>query len=95
MHTVENKVTKFANGNHTPKEASRIVERLINEQINFQKLNYLSEWEKNHQLPLDTLDQGVNDLLNKKQHLLNTIQKAEQSGKKINLGGSIELDIWD
>lgn len=60
--TKSEKMTKhiqLVKGDFSPSEASQIILSLINEKINFHKIERLQIWEGNHNCETDPLDKRI------------------------------------
>ena len=53
---------QLVKGEFTPSEASHIIMNLIDEKINFHKLQRLQMWEGNHKSKTDQLDGRIEEL---------------------------------
>ena len=86
---------KILNGTYPPSEARQLICSVIDNQINFYKLQHLSHWERNHKTGRDFLDQKVEELTNKRCELMEIIKQARLEGRQVTFGGCIELTIED
>lgn len=79
----------------TPTEASDIVTNLINEKINFHKLQRLSQWEGDINSDTSFDDNRVAKLTAESKAFKQICQEAKLNGKKIKINGVLEIEILD
>ncbi len=79
----------------TPQEASDIVTNLINEKINFHKLQRLSQWEGDVNSDTSFDDNRVVKLTKESQTFKKICQEAKINGQKIKINGVLEIEILD
>lgn len=102
MQTKELEMTKVANhsvqlvkGEFTSLEALDIVIALIDEKINFHKLQRLQIWEGNHVCKTDYLNDRIVELEQEKQAIKDFISKTRIKGAKLKIKGTLELKVID
>ena len=81
--------------NFTPSEASHVIINLIDEKINFHKIQRLQIWEGNHQCVTDNLDGRIKQLELEKSIAKEFINNAKSLGKDLKINGLIEMTIID
>jgi len=64
---------QLVKGEFTPSEASHIIMNLIDEKINFHKLQRLQMWEGNHKSKTEQLDGRIEELEKESIHPINYI----------------------
>lgn len=91
----ENAVQKIqlVKGEFTPPEASHIVMSLIDEKINFHKIQRLQIWEGNHKCKTGQLDGRIAELEKEKETARAFINKMRGLGKKLKINGVLEITV--
>lgn len=84
---------QLVNGEFTPSEAFDVVNALINEKINFHKIQRLQIWEGNHVCKTDHLDDRITQLRQEKEIARDFISKARKSGSMLKINGVLEIKI--
>lgn len=92
---VINKKIQLVKGEFTPSEASDIINALIDEKINFHKLQRLQLWERNHVCKTEHLNDRISELINEKENAINIISKARSMGSKLKINGILEIKSID
>lgn len=81
------------NGSFKPSEARDIISKMIDDQINFYKLQNLSHWIQDCNLSQDLLDEKIAKLQHRKQELNEIIKVAQAGGEKVRLCNYFDLSI--
>lgn len=89
------KKIQIVNGHFTPSEASDIISGLIDEKINFHKIQRLQMWEGNHVCKTEPLDDRITQLTEEKRIAKEFISEMRASGKKLKIDGILEISIID
>lgn len=89
--TKTNQKVQLVEGNFSPSEASFIVNQLINEKINFHKLQRLSQCEGNETSNTDYADQRIAELENEKLVAKKHIDEARANGYDVFIDGVIDI----
>ena len=84
---------ELVKGEFTPSEASHVVNSLINEKINFHKLQRLQVWEADHGCKTDNLDCRIEELEKEKEIARDFINKMRNSGKSLKISGTLHISI--
>lgn len=87
------KSVKFIDDTLSSGEATQMISALIDKQINFYKMQYLSNWEKDHTLTTASLDATIESLLQKKSELQRMIAVAHEEGNEVALDATFEIRI--
>ena len=90
------KATQFiqlVKGGFTPSEASHIINSLIDEKINFHKIQRLQIWEGNHKCETDQLDGRIKKLQNEKKIAHEFIDSARALGQNLKINGILEISL--
>jgi hypothetical protein len=90
-----NKKIQLVKGEFTPSEASDIINALIDEKINFHKLQRLQIWEGNHVCKTDHLSDRITQLQKEKEITRDFISKARAQGSKLKINGILEISTID
>lgn len=86
---------QLVDGTFTPMEASDVITALINEKINFHKIQRLKIWEGNHLGKTHLLDNRIKELEQEKLTARSIIQQALAKGKNITINGVLEMKYTD
>ncbi len=84
---------QLVDGTFTPSEASDIIGALIDEKINFHKIQRLQLWEGNHAKPTHQLDSRIEALEKEKAVAKAFIGQYRGSDQKISINGILELKV--
>lgn len=84
---------QLVKGDFSPVEASQIILSLINEKINFHKIERLQIWEGNHNCETEPLDKRIEELENEKIIAKEIIEKAKRKGQQIKINGVLEITL--
>jgi hypothetical protein len=84
---------QLVKGDFTPSETSDIITRLINEKINFHKLQKLQMWEGNHKCKTDQLDIRIGELEKEKENAREFINSLKDLGKNLKINGTLEISV--
>lgn len=82
-------------GSFTPSEASDIITALIDEKINFHKIQRLQVWEGNHRDSTPELNSRIEELKVEKQIAKDFISGVRSMGKMLKINGTIEISVVD
>jgi len=80
-------------GEFTPSEALDIIRSLIDEKINFHKIQRLQLWEGSHRCNTEQLDGRIQELEKEKQIAREFIEGLKAQGKNLNINGVLEIKI--
>jgi hypothetical protein len=82
------------NGRYTTDEANELLFRLINSELNKQKLKNYSSMISNEQ-PCEVASSKINELQELSSTVVNLLQKAKAEKKKINIESSFNISFED
>lgn len=88
---VSRKKLNLVNGDFTPSEAADLINNLIDEKINFHKIQRLQLWEGNHNCDIGFLNSRITELEVEREKTMDFIAKLRLSGKSIHISGQLEL----
>lgn len=89
--TITDKKVKLVDGEFTPSEALAVLTALIDQKINYHKIENLQHWEKNHKTDAKPYINRIQELEIEKKNLLNYISEVTQKGKKLSISGIITI----
>lgn len=84
---------QLVKGEFTPSEASHIIMNLIDEKINFHKLQRLQMWEGNHKSKTDQLDGRIQELEKEKEIAKKFINSIRGLGQNLSINGVLEISV--
>ena len=82
---------KIAEQNYQLHESRNMISKIIDNQINNIKLHFLTEWERDHSLPLDINDEKITLLKNKKKDLNELFNKFSDTNYLVDFDISIDV----
>jgi hypothetical protein len=86
---------QLVKGEFTPSEASDVVLSLLDEKINFHKIQRLQLWEGNHKYETNQLDGRIKELQEEKRVASEFIENMKSLGRNLNINGILEITIAD
>lgn len=84
---------QLVKGEFTPSEALEVVKSLINEKINFHKIQRLQIWEENHDSQTTHLDNRIDELRQEKELVTTFITNLKDRAKTIKINGVLEISV--
>jgi len=84
---------QLVKGEFTHSEASQVINALIDQKINFHKMQRLQNWEGNHSCETSELDGRIKELENEKQAAKQFLAKIKDEGLKLKMDGVIEIGV--
>lgn len=84
---------QLVKGEFTPSEAYDVIMSLIDEKINFHKLQRLQLWEGNHLGKTDQLDNRIKELLEEKQTTKEFLARTRERGKNYVINGVLQINL--
>ena len=85
----ESKSFQILNDNIKSQDSKDIISSMIDSIINYYKLQYLRDWERNHNIDKSSYDEKISELTNTKKQLLEQVKE----GKEVNIESFINLKI--
>ncbi len=82
---------QLVKGEFSPAQAAVIINALIDQKINFHKIENIQLWEKDHSIDQEPLKRRVLELENEKEVAKNFIEQLKGEGKKLSMDGTIVL----
>lgn len=86
---------QLVEGEFTASEASDIVSSLIDEKINFHKLQRLSLCEGNQNANCSYPNARIKELINEKKIAKEFLKEARREGKKVRIDGILNISFED
>lgn len=84
---------QLVKGDFTPSEASDVISALIDQKINFHKIQRLQLWEGNHKCETDQLDGRIKELEEEKRIAKEYIDAARSGGQRLKINGILEITV--
>ncbi|WP_455169016.1 hypothetical protein [Aegicerativicinus sediminis] len=91
----EAKTIQLVKGKFTPSEASDVITSLIDEKINFHKIQRLKIWEGSHRSETNLLDGRIDELQKEKRIWKGIISDARKQGKNLKINGVLSISLED
>lgn len=86
---------QLVKGNFTPSDASFVIMSLIDEKINFHKIQRLQKWEGNHHANTNELDDRITELEKEKEIAREFIAKTRKLKGNLKINGILEITVAD
>ncbi|MGY5846826.1 hypothetical protein ACW6QP_05355 [Salegentibacter sp. HM20] len=95
--SMETKSTKLdlLNGIFTQSDSAHIISALIDEKINFHKIQKWQMWESNHSFNSENIDSRIHELQNQKEEVKQWLRNLNSKSCTIKIEGTIYLSIED
>lgn len=92
---MSNKVqnVRLVDGEFTPVQAIDIISSLINQKINFHKVENLQKWEKDHKTDSEPIKKRIHELKEANEAAKQFIIEMKKNGKKIKIEGNLSINI--
>ncbi|GGE31693.1 hypothetical protein [Psychroflexus planctonicus] len=102
METKEMKTTvhqtkeiNLVDGKFTKSQALDILTALIDQKINYHKIEGLQLWESNHNIDKKPINSRVEELKNEREELKTFIRSLKNKDVKLNINGVLHIDVID
>lgn len=86
---------EFMNETLSPTEARDVISKMIDYQINFYKVQNLSNWIRNHEVIQEPITEKLSLLRQKKQEIAEIINEAKAEGRNIKLCCDFDISFED
>lgn len=92
---IENRVCtiQLVDGEFSPSQASDIISSLINQKINYHKLEGLQNWERNHKFNGEPLRNRIKELEDAMKQTKDFMSELKNGGKKVKIDGIIKITV--
>jgi hypothetical protein len=94
-YKIETKHIKLVDGEFTPSQALDILSALIDEKINYHKVENLQHWESNHHTDPQPFLKRIQELEHQKQVLEDYVLKLKKAGQNLKINGKLSLKPVD
>jgi hypothetical protein len=91
--TAEN--IQLVKGKFTPSQASEIMIALLDQKINYHKIEAIQLWEKDHKIDQEPINKRIRELEEEKKSAAEFISKMKAEGKKIEIHGTLKMTSSD
>jgi hypothetical protein len=91
QNNTQEQMIQLVEGEFTPSEASDIIVSLINQKINYHKLERLQFWERNHKDDKENLSHRVKELEKEREIAKDFISKMRDEGRNLKVDGVIKI----
>lgn len=88
---VKEKLVKLVDGEFTPDQAMEILRALINQKINYHKIENQQNWERNHNLDSEPFFKRIQELEEEKKAINQYISNLKKEGKTIEIKGVLTV----
>lgn len=88
---IETKHIKLVDGEFNPSQALDILSALIDEKINYHKVEKLQHWESNHHKDPHPLLKRIQELEKQKKELKDYVIQLKESGLNLKIDGVLSL----
>jgi hypothetical protein len=86
---------QLVEGEFSPDQASKVLYALIDQKINFYKIESHQQWEKDHHADINPLKERIAELEKEKRKVTEFISNLQAEGKKFQINGVIEISLID
>jgi hypothetical protein len=86
---------QLVKGEFSPAQASKVLYALIDQKINFHKIESHQQWEKDHHADINPLKERIAELEKEKRKVNDFISNLTAEGKKLKINGIIEISLID
>lgn len=86
---------QLVKGEFSPAQASKVLYALIDQKINFHKIESHQQWEKDHHADINPLKERIAELEKEKRKVNDFISNLNAEGKKLKINGIIEISLID
>jgi len=90
---IKDQKIQLVEGEFTPTQASEIIMSLINQKINYHKLEGMQQYESDHNMDNATLSFRIKELENEKIIAKEFISEMRSQGKKLKIDGTLILKM--
>lgn len=89
--TIKDKKVKLVDGEFTPTQASDILNALIDQKINYHKIENLQHWEQDHNNDSKPYIRRIKELEEEKKAIDHYISEMKEDGKKLSITGILTV----
>ncbi|AFL85132.1 hypothetical protein Belba_2583 [Belliella baltica DSM 15883] len=88
---VKEKLVKLVDGEFTPDQAMEILRALIDQKINYHKIENQQNWERNHNIDSEPFFKRIQELEEEKKNIYQYISNLKKEGKSIEIKGVLTV----
>lgn len=89
--TIKDKSVKLVDGQFTPSQALDILNALIDQKINYHKIENQQHWERNHNIDAKPYIKRINELEEEKKAIYRYVSEIKQEGKMLSISGILTI----
>lgn len=82
---------QLVDGQFTPSQAAKIITSLIDQKINFHKVEGFQKWERNHRIDEEPFSKRIEELKEEMKIAKAFISQLEKEGKQVKIDGIIKM----
>ena len=86
-------VVQLVDGEFMPSKAFDVIAALINQKINYHKLEGLQNWERNHKYDQESLRNRIKELEDALKQAKDFMSQLKDNGKNIKIDGVITMSV--
>jgi hypothetical protein len=86
---------QLVKGEFSPAQASKVLYALIDQKINFHKIESHQQWEKDHHTDINPLKERIAELEKEKRKVTEFISNLQADGRMLQINGVIEISLID
>ena len=86
---------QLVKGSFTPSEALHIIANLIDEKINYHRIQKLHTWEAKHTCNTEKFDARIEELEREKARFTEFIHEISGQGKNLKINGVLQISVVD
>ena len=83
----------FLDGSFSPSEAQEIINSLVKQYRDFYNLQFMKNWEGNHEFDSSEIDKKIKSLELLQKELNALIQQARQNGTRLDVEGLLKVNL--
>lgn len=86
---------QLVKGDFLPEKAIEIMIALLDQKINYHKIEGIQLWEKDHKNDQEPINNRIKELEKEKKKAINFLSKMKSSEKKIQINGMLSMRLAD
>ncbi len=90
---IQKEEVQLVKGEFTPSEASHVILSLLDEKINFHKIQRLQLWEGDHKYDTEPLKKRIKELEAEKVKIQEFLARSPATGKNIKINGILNVSL--
>lgn len=93
IQTLKSKQIKLVDGEFSKFQASEVLNLLINQKINYHKIEGIQSWEQNHETVNSPIRNRIQELEQEKKKLASLLENLKDGEHKLQINGVIEIKV--